>query len=96
MSETVLYGIDAPPGSEGVFDIDPITGNITVGANGSSRLVVRNGVPTSFAFDAFAYFLSSGPTGNRVSHLDSVFRTIYLILFDVGLPSSDCYCCGFQ
>ena len=65
-SDIVLYGIDEPSGSEGIFDINPVTGNITVGVNGSSRLVVRNGVPTVFMFDVFAYFMSSGPSGNRV------------------------------
>ncbi len=66
LSETILYGLDIPPGSEGVFEIDSVTGNVTVGTNGSSRLVVRNGEPTVFAFDVFAYFSSSGPAGSRV------------------------------
>ena len=66
LSETVLYGIDQPPGNEGVFEIDSVTGNITVGANGTSRLVVRNGEPTVFSFDVFAYFQSTGLSGSRV------------------------------
>lgn len=61
-----MYGLDLPEDIEGLFDIDSLTGNITVGLNGSLRLVVR-GRPTEFSFDAFAYFLSSGLSGSRVS-----------------------------
>ena len=61
------YGIDLPSGTEGVFSIDPVTGNLTVGANGTARLVIRDHNPTVFVFDAFAYYLQSGPNGNRVS-----------------------------
>lgn len=67
LTETVLYGIDPPVGDEGVFEIDPITGNITVGVNGSTRVVIRSGMPTSFSFDAFAYYQSSGLSGSRVN-----------------------------
>ena len=63
---TILYGIDLPSGTEGIFSIDPATGNITVGANGTSRLVIRDHNPTVFMFDAFAYYLQSGPSGDRV------------------------------
>jgi hypothetical protein len=67
LTETVLYGIDLPQGIDGVFEIDSMTGNITVGANGSSRLVIRNRMPTVFMFDVFAYFSSSGLSGSRVN-----------------------------
>ena len=63
----IRYGIDLPSGTEGVFSIDPLTGNLTVGANGTARLVIRDHNPTVFVFDAFAYYLQSGPSGNRVS-----------------------------
>ena len=63
---TIVYGIDLPSGTEGVFSIDPGTGNITVGVNGTSRLVIRDHNPTVFVFDVFAYYLQSGPSGNRV------------------------------
>ena len=67
LSETVLYGIDLPQRIEGVFEIDAATGNITVGGNGSNQLVIRNGMPTVFSFDVFAYFSSTGLSGSRVS-----------------------------
>jgi len=63
----VNYGIDLPPGREGVFVIDPSTGNITVGGNGTSQLVIRNREETVISFDVYAYFTSSGPNENRVS-----------------------------
>jgi hypothetical protein len=63
----IVYGIDLPSGAEGVFSVDPMTGNITVGANGTARLVIRDHNPTVFVFDAFAYYFQSGPSGNRVS-----------------------------
>lgn len=66
--ETVVYGIDLLAVDEGVFEIDPLNGNITVGVNGSSRIVVRGGIPTIFTFDIFAYFQSSGLSGSRVRH----------------------------
>lgn len=66
LTETVLYGIDLPQGIDGLFQIDSMSGNITVGVNGSSRLVVRDGMPTVFSFDVFAYFSSSGLSGSRV------------------------------
>ena len=65
-TEAVGYGIDLPPGHDGVFTINPSTGNITVGTNGSAQLVVRNKEPTIISFDVFAYFVSSGLNGNRV------------------------------
>ena len=65
----IAYGIDLPSGSEGVFSIDTVTGNITVGANGTSRLVIRDHNPIVFMFDTFAYYLQSGPSGNRVKSL---------------------------
>ena len=55
-----------PTGTEGVFVIDSMTGNITVGPNGTSRLVIRDHNPTIFTFDAFAFYLESGPTADRV------------------------------
>ena len=67
----IAYDIDLPSGTEGVFSIDPVTGNITVGANGTSRLVIRDHNPTVFMFDAYAYYLQSGPSGNRVRSLTS-------------------------
>lgn len=60
LTETILYGIDLPAGSDRVFEIDSMSGNVTVGVNGTTRLVVRNGVPTVLTFDVFAYYLSSG------------------------------------
>lgn len=68
MTETILYGIDLPRGSEGLFEIDSMSGNVTVGTNGSSRIVVRNGLPTVFMFDVFAYYMSTGLSGSRVRH----------------------------
>ena len=65
----IVYGIDLPSGIEGVFTIDPAVGNITVGPNGTSRLVIRDHNPTIFMFDAFAYYLTSGQNGNRVRSL---------------------------
>ena len=69
LTETILYGIDAPIGDEGVFEINAMTGNLTVGVNGSTRVVTRNGVPTTFSFDVFAYYQSSGLSGSRVNIL---------------------------
>ena len=66
--ETVVYGIDLLMEDEGVFEIDSLSGNITVGVNGSNKIVVRGGIPTVFTFDVFAYFQSSGLSGSRVSH----------------------------
>ena len=65
----IVYGIDLPSGNEGVFSIDPMSGSITVGENGTSRLVIRDHNPTVLVFDAFAYYLLSGPNGNRVRSL---------------------------
>ena len=67
LTETVMYGIVLPAGSEGIFEIDPLLGNMTVGPNGTSRLVIRNRMPTVISLDIFAYYASSGPAGNRVS-----------------------------
>ena len=64
--QTILYGLDLPLGTERIFEIDPVMGNITVGPNGPSRLVIRDHNPTVFTFDAYAYYLLSGPTGDRV------------------------------
>ena len=66
LSETVLYGIDLPPGSEEVFQINSTSGNITVGLRGPTSLVVRNQMQTIFRLDVFAYYLSSGINGSRV------------------------------
>lgn len=70
LTETVLYGIDLPQRIDEVFEIDSMTGNITVGINGSNQLVIRNRMPTVFSFDVFAYFSSSGLSGSRVSYTD--------------------------
>jgi len=75
-TETILYGIDLPVGSEGVFEINSTSGNITVGVNGSARLVVRNGMPTVLMFDVFAYYQSSGLSGVRVSDSFPMFNVI--------------------
>ena len=68
----IAYGIDVPLGTEGVFSIDPGTGSITVGTNGTSSLVIRDHNPTVFVFDAFAYYLQSGPSGDRVRSCTSL------------------------
>lgn len=65
-SQTIVYGLEVAVGDEGVFVIDSMTGNITVGPNATSRLIIHDHNPTVFVFDAFAYYLESGPT-NRVS-----------------------------
>lgn len=64
--QAIVYGLDVPIGSEGVFSINPMTGNITVGPNGTAALVIRDHNPTIFTIDAYAYYLQSGPTGDRV------------------------------
>lgn len=40
-AETIVYGIDLRPDDVGVFTIDPERGDITVGPNGTDRLVIR-------------------------------------------------------
>ena len=82
LTETILYGIDLPIGSERTFEIDSSTGNITVGFNGSARLVVRGGVPTTLMFDVFAYYQSSGLSGSRViaSHYNSFSRNYAILM----------------
>ena len=62
----IVYGLDLPSGYEGIFNIDPVMGNITVGPNGTSRLIIRDHNPTVFMFDVFAYYLQAGPSGDRV------------------------------
>lgn len=64
--QTIVYGLDVPSGAEGVFTINSMTGNITVGPNGTSALIIRDHNPTIFTFDAYAYYLQSGPSGDRV------------------------------
>ena len=44
--ETIVFGISLSAADEGVFVIDSSTGNITVGPNGSGRLVIRVSVIT--------------------------------------------------
>ena len=58
---TIEYGLDLPLGDEGVFTIDPVTGNLTVGPNGTDRLVIRDHNPTTFVFDAYAFYSQAGP-----------------------------------
>lgn len=98
LSETVVYGIDLPLGTEGVFEIDSQTGNVTVGGNGSGRLVIRNQQPTQFVFEIFAYFLSSGPSGSRVRPpVTSLHSTLqHLNMLTLGISSGDCDCAGLQ
>lgn len=74
LTETILYGIDLPRGDEGVFEMNPATGNLTVGVNGSTRVVTRNGVPTTFLFDVFAYYQSSGLSGSRVNFSLKIYQ----------------------
>lgn len=40
-AETILYGIELPSAAAGVFVADLNSGDITVGPNGTDRLVIR-------------------------------------------------------
>ena len=65
-NDMIMYELLLLPGDEGVFTIDS-NGNITVGANGTARLVTRNNVQTVFVFDVLAYYNLTGPSGVQVS-----------------------------
>lgn len=67
--QTIVYGLDILSEDEGVFAVDSVTGNITVGPNGTSALVIQDHNPTIFTFDAYAYYLQSGPSGDRVQKI---------------------------
>ena len=76
--QTIVYGLDIPSGGEGVFAINSTTGNITVGLNGTSALVIQDHNPTMFTFDAYAYYLQSGPSGARVRTIIVAFTVTSL------------------
>ncbi len=40
-AESIVYGIDLRPIDAGVFTIDSVSGDIKVGPNGTSRLVIQ-------------------------------------------------------
>ncbi len=61
-----MYALDLLAETEGLFEINSTSGVVTVGSDGPTRLVIRNQMPTSFQFDVFAYYLSSGLNGSRV------------------------------
>ena len=71
--QSIVYGLELPSGAEGVFQVDPQFGNITVGPDGPSMLVIRNHIQTTFVFQAFAYYNLSGLSGDRVR-----FISLYL------------------
>lgn len=65
--ETVVYGVDLPSNAQGVFEMNPQTGRLTVGPNGPSRLVITDKTPVVILAEVFAYYNSSGPAqANRV------------------------------
>ena len=41
LGESIRYGLELSPTDQGVFVVDTISGEITVGVNGTNRLVVQ-------------------------------------------------------
>lgn len=66
--ETIVYGVDLPSNSLGVFEMNSVTGQLTVGPNGMERLRIVDNTPVTFLAEVFAYYNSSGAAEpNRVS-----------------------------
>jgi len=66
--ETVVYGLELPSTAEGVFTINSLNGELTVGPNGPDRLVIVDNTPVLIVAEVFAYYNSSGASEeNRVS-----------------------------
>ncbi len=66
--ETIVYGVDLPSSDQGVFEINSVTGQLTVGPNGPERLTIVDKTPVTILAEVFAYYNSSGSAEtNRVS-----------------------------
>ncbi len=64
-----MYGVDLPSNALGVFEMNSVTGQLTVGPSGTERLTIVDNTPVTFLAEVFAYYNSSGATeANRVRH----------------------------